>query len=399
MKKSIFAGLAALICFLTLPQTVLANIPYKVFIDFAQAELPAEPIEKDGMVYLPIVYVLEKYQNTPVTITENNAGVQLSFKTSDGSFCLNMENGAYAYIIENESYGVSTMFSYGGEDKTGILKYKPIEKDGIYYLPADEIVEITDGSVNCDANLRSINITSCFYLDNIEFVGQPFPIVYVCTKLTAHQAEKLSNSHDYDSLITYCKDFEELSEYGDYDYQAAYNKLAYKLISALEPLKDNEVLPNTLSLYLNSNMQNYFLKDNSLTLEECADSIVMQTIKIIRGDENIEPVAVNYNYLKFAGYIVAYYKTFSQYAALDFSYNERLYMEQIGQIENDFNLLTLVYGSLSYIYPQKTLDYMDNVIYDHRAELLAAVYSSLPKENKPDNKMEMSSPFSLPEIP
>lgn len=393
MKKLILSGIVSALFAVFLSNTAFAEEKYSIFIDYSKTELAEEPFEKNGKIYLPIIPVLEKYQNTAITVTENDAGQQLSFDTSDGSFTLNLKNGAYAYIIDNENYGVSTLYNDPTENRMGVLEYKPILKNGTYYLPADEVVELTDGTVTYDENLKSVNIVSWFYLENINYVGKPFPIVYVCTDLSVAEAEKISLTQGYEKLISYCKDLEDVIRSGsayNSNFEAAYNKLSYNLVNALQSLTSDSALPNVFNVYFNEDIGEYFIKDNSLTMEESIDNIIPQIIKILKQENNIDPVPVNSKYMAIANYINTYYIISAQQVNVNYSYNDRVFNDQISDALENAKYLEILSGNIVYLYGDETVSYSRDVINAHYAEFYSIIYSDLYKNDKKDNKMQVA---------
>ncbi len=393
MKKLILSGIVSALFAVFLSNTAFAEEKYSIFIDYSKTELAEEPFEKNGKIYLPIIPVLEKYQNTAITVTENDAGQQLSFDTSDGSFTLNLKNGAYAYIIDNENYGVSTLYNDPTENRMGVLEYKPILKNGTYYLPADEVVELTDGTVTYDENLKSVNIVSWFYLENINYVGKPFPIVYVCTDLSVAEAEKISLTQGYEKLISYCKDLEDVIRSGsayNSNFEAAYNKLSYNLVNALQSLTSDSALPNVFNVYFNEDIGEYFIKDNSLTMEESIDNIIPQIIKILKQENNIDPVPVNSKYMAIANYINTYYIISAQQVNVNYSYNDRVFNDQISDALDNAKYLEILSGNIVYLYGDETVSYSRDVINAHYAEFYSIIYSDLYKNDKKDNKMQVA---------
>ncbi|MCD7904708.1 MAG: copper amine oxidase N-terminal domain-containing protein [Clostridiales bacterium] len=366
------------------------DIP-EVYVDNKKIEFEVEPEIIEGEVYVPLRPVLEAYLNREVSFRDSSSGKILILETADGRFSLNIDNGAYSYVIDNYSYGVISLFDDTGEDKMGILNHTPFIKEGFTMAPLKEIIEILDGSAYYDEEFNQISIVSETYTQNVEFAGEPFPVVFVFSDMDIYQSEKLADNSGYEELVELCKEYygenpdyskydydgfyAEDDEYGDYEYFDYYNdfygsyygdtdegEVLKALFDGLKENADNPLVKGVIKDFLSKDYSDILITDNELTMEESLDSCAKYMFKAFFDSEYEGVIYLNGEYEELAKYIIEVVDFFGYVSNI---------METYIYTDEDFNYIVensyyfqLIDTYIYEIYDDEVTDYLEMKLED-----------------------------------
>ncbi|MCC8014303.1 MAG: copper amine oxidase N-terminal domain-containing protein, partial [Eubacterium sp.] len=352
-----------------------------VYVDYEELEFPVEGEIIEGEAYFPIRTVLEKYLSREIYFKDTSGGKLLIAQTLDGRFILNLTNGAYAYVISNYSYGVISLYDNTGEDKMGVLSCKPFNKDGYTMLPVREILEILDAEVNYDEQLGQISVVSDTYRENIEYAGEPFPLVMAFSDLDIYNAAKLADCKGYEDFVQKCLEYyaedvdlsvydepeeedeeaEEWDAYFDYDEyladyygsQDTYSEIITELFGYLYDLTDSGLMEGEIKTFLSGDFSDSIEIDDNLDMEESIESIVRFMFNTLAAREGESIIKTNSEYEEAAKYIVLGSNFMTELLQIDYySITEEEYKE----LEDKNTSINLIYTYIESAYGEDFWD-------------------------------------------
>ncbi|MCD7854653.1 MAG: copper amine oxidase N-terminal domain-containing protein [Clostridiales bacterium] len=359
-----------------------------VYVDYEELEFPVEGEIIDGEVYFPIRTVLEEYLNRDIYFKDTSNGKLLIAQTLDGRFILNLTNGAYAYIISNYSYGVISLYDNTGEDKMGVLSCKPFIKDGYTMLPVREVLEILDAEVNYDEQLGQISVVSDTYRENIEYAGEPFPLVMTFSDLDIYNAEKLADCKGYEEFAEKCLEYfaddvdlsvydipeeedEETGDWKDYfdydeylsdyysDYYGGedeYDEIISELFGYLYDLTDSSLMDGEIKTFLCGDFSGTIEIDDNLDMEESVESMVRFLFNKLADGEGENIIKTNSEYEEAARCMVLSADFVLEFMQLDYySLTEEIYKE----LERKEYNISLIYAYVEAVYGEDFWDAFD----------------------------------------
>ncbi|MCD8239673.1 MAG: copper amine oxidase N-terminal domain-containing protein [Clostridiales bacterium] len=357
-----------------------------VYVDYEELEFPVEGEIIDGEAYFPIRTVLEEYLNRDIYFKDTSNGKLLIAQTLDGRFILNLTNGAYAYIISNYSYGVISLYDNTGENKMGVLSFKPFNKDGYTMLPVREVLEILDGEVNYDEELGQISVVSDTYRENIEYAGEPFPLVMTFSDLDIYNAEKLADCKGYEDFAEKCLEYyaedvdlsvydiqeeedeetEDWNDYFDYDEyladyygsQDTYGEIITELFGYLYDLTDSDLMDGEIKTFLSSDFSDTVEINDDFDMEESVESIVRFMFNTLTAREGENIIKTNSEYAEAAKYVVLGSNFMTELMQIDYySITEEEYKE----LEDKNASINLIYTYIENVYDQDFWDSFDEI--------------------------------------
>ncbi len=361
-----------------------------VYVDYEEMEFPVEPEIIDGEVYVPIRTVLEAYLNREVNFKTTSSGKILILETPDGRFSLNIDNGAYSYVIDNYAYGVISLFDNTGEDKMGILSSTPFIKEGCTMAPVKEIIEILDGTVYYDEDYNQISIISDVYTQNVEYAGEPFPIVFVFSDMDIYQSEKLADMEGYEELAELCEgyfgddpdysrydeadipegEYEDYYSYYDYfdsyDYDSDLGEIVSGLFDGLYENEDNNLIRGAVRDFISADYSDILTFDDELTMDESLDSCIAYLYGSFLNDDYSGVININSEYEKLARYVIgaADFFRFMTDMLYGYDYTEAEYKEFT---ENAY-YFRLIDTYIYEIYDEEVTDYLEMGMEDFYSE-------------------------------
>lgn len=374
-----------------------------VYVDCEEVEFPIEGEIVDGEVYVPIRSVLEKYLNREIYFVDTSKGKLLIAETYDGRFMLNLNNGAYAYIISNYSYGVVSLYDNTGEDKMGVLEHKPYIKDGYTMLPVKEVLEILDGEVNYDEEFGQISVVSDTYRENVKYVGEPFPLVMAFGDMDIYQTAKLADCSGYEEFAERCLEFygydvdlsiyeeteeeEEEDEWGDwydyyesdyyydyYSYSDERDEIIIELFGYLRDLSDSDLMTGDIKEFLVGDFSSVIEIDDELEEEESILSIARYLLDELSGVEGEGVIRVNSEHEEAARLCVMVVDALLELAQLDYySISEELYEE----IEERGEAFSMIFSYIEAVYDDEFWDSLTDTVLELHDEYGEDLYSEL----------------------
>ncbi|MCD8090384.1 MAG: copper amine oxidase N-terminal domain-containing protein [Clostridiales bacterium] len=379
MKRFIGFGLGVMLSAgVCVPAYCFESLP-EVYVDCEEIEFPVEPEIKDGEVYVPIRTVLEAYLNRDISFKSTAQGKILIVETPDGRFSLNIDNGAYSYVIDNQAYGVVSLYDNTGEDKMGILSSLPYIKDGYTMVPVKEIIEILDGTVYYDEN--RISIISDVYTQNVEYAGEPFPVVFVFSDMDVYQSEKLADTEGYEELAALCRDYfgedpdysrydEDAGEYDSENFGDFYEYFGYDsfedddlgevvaaIFEGLYENKDNSLIRGALKDFLTADYSDILTADDGLTMEESLDNCVVYMYEAFLDSDYQGVIYVNSEYEKLARYVIGAVDFFRLMTDIMYSYDYT--EEEYNDFMENSYYFYLIDAYIYEIYGEDVTDYLE----------------------------------------
>lgn len=393
----------------------------KVFVDNRELSFPTEPENRDGEIYVPIRTVLEAFLNRRIDFQNTDEGKFLRLTTSDGIFSLNINNGVYAYEIENAYYGSVSLFDDSGDDKMGILEHKPYIKNGYTMLPVGEIIEILDGKVNCDTELGEISIVSALYTDYTQFVGEPLPVVFAVSDLDIYSSAKIADCKGFEEYLAECLEYDDRFNYDDtqedddlfsaseddqseedaeedtdtalpplndgeyYNKYVYYDELFEEIVkdtfAYLYEYKNNPHITGMLKDFLNDDYCRGILEtDKDLSPEDTALNCAEYFFDNIWGKEKPETLSVGEDYYEFGKYIIL----LSDYYALV----SQIDVNKYGQ--DGLNELEKYYENIDFISTYITSEY-DDEFYEAIEKSFQEVYENYSFNFEDTNGLNLGS--------
>lgn len=373
-----------------------------VYVDCEEVEFPIEGEIVDGEVYVPIRSVLEKYLNREIYFVDTSKGKLLIAETYDGRFMLNLNNGAYAYIISNYSYGVVSLYDNTGEDKMGVLEHKPYIKDGYTMLPVKEVLEILDGEVNYDEEFGQISVVSDVYRENVKFAGEPFPLVMAFGDMDIYQTAKLADCRGYEEFAERClelfgyevdlsvyeepeeDEFEEEDEWYDfyeddyysdyYYYSDEFDDIMTELFAYLKDLTDSDLMAEDVKRFLVGDFSYVVETDDELEEEESIENMVRYVLDKLSGVEGEEVIRVSGEYEEAAKLCVMTVDVMLELSQLDYySISEEVYEE----IERRGEAFSLIFSYAEAVYDDDFWDALFDTVFELSEEYGEDLFSQL----------------------
>lgn len=410
MKKSkmavfsMAAAVAALV--VSVNASAFEDIP-KVYVDYEEINFDKAPQLKDGEVYVPIRGVLEKYLNRKIEYEDTDSGKLLRIFTSDGYLTINLNNGVYAYVIENYNYDTGNIFANPFDDefkdKMGILKHKPYISDGSVMLPIREIVELLDGKVNYDEELGQISVVSRLYTDYFAYVGQPFPVVYNMTDLDIFDSEKISDCKGYEDYIEKCRKYNDLVDDGlgtvligdlsfydddelsderefkkEYDnIENSYKELMNDTMGYLYEMKDNPLIDGIMGDFVRRDCSGSYEPDDSLDMNKSIENAVNYYIEKILNKDYDKKAAINKDYEELFRFLDVTADFMRDMNNADLN---KLGKDGVDEIIWEYADITSIVGYLTSVYDEETMEYLDTCLeeaYDKHKDEFSASQGSI----------------------